>query len=316
MFFSKKIGSKITRRWFIVLGVTLTALFGFEAISVLAGIFQLSDFLQIALLLYVFLVILISLVFDLKLKLPKSWERSSYYYKHSKHRLKKILLIFWRAFKLRFHYLNNWMHWLHFQNYLILPAVLFWSVIALIFLNPFDDLRKQIFILCGTLMLAIVFWFFKTFFISYHSSSLEARSLMFAVTVLTGFLSFSSTLGLVWYFGHSIWVFVFGVGGLGFLLLYQSLFRHSMLATSRNFKYAFLGGVFLAVVAYVIGNIWSVNYYSAGTLLAGCLYWYWSNILQWLERRWILMRALEYTLIFLLVVLFVLATTNFSARIG
>ncbi|MCL5435615.1 MAG: hypothetical protein M1275_00870 [Patescibacteria group bacterium] len=316
MFFSRQIGSRKVRKWFIVLGVTLTTFFGFEAIGFLAGIYQLSIFLNVSLMLYAFLIVMASVIFDLKLKLPKSWARSSYYYQHSKHRVRKILLTFGRALKLRFRYLKNWSHWLHFQNYLILPSVLYWGVTVLIFLNPFDDLRKQIFIICGTLMLAIVFWFLKTFFVSYSAVVLEERYLMFAIMVLAGFMSFTSVLGLVWYLGLPAWIFILGVEGLSFLLLYQSLFHHSLLAIGRNLKFALAGATFLGGVAYIVTDLWSVNYYSAGVLLAGCLHWYWSNVLQWLQGRLTKIRALEYTLIFLLVVLFVLATTNFKARIG
>ena len=222
----------------------------------------------------------------------------------------------WRALRLRFHYLRNWSHWLHFQNYLILPAMLYWGVVLLIFLNPFDQLRKQVFIICGTLMLAMVFWYFKTVFTSYSSAILEVRYLMFAVMVISGFMVFASALGISWYLGLENAVFLATVGALTFLLLYQSLFHHSLLNLQRNLKYALFGALFMLLPAYLVTKYWSVNYYTAGVLLAGCLHWYWSNALQWLQKQLTWKRVFEYTALFLFIVLFVLATTNFHARIG
>jgi len=316
MFLSRKIGSRKERKWFVVLATSISVFFGLEAVAFLAGIFQLATFLRVALIVYFFMILVASLIFDVKLKIPRSWSRSAYYYQHTKQRVKKFFYILWRAFVMRFHYLRSWSHWLHFQNYLILPAILYWGVVLLIFLNPFDHLRKQIFIICGTLMLAMVFWFFKTVFTSYSSTILEVRYLMFAVMVISGFMVYTAVLGISWYLGLKDGVFLIMVAVLTFLLLYQSLFHHSLLDLRANLRYALFGALFMLLPAYLVTKYWSVNYYTAGVLLAGCLHWYWSNVLQWLQKRLTWRRALEYTALFLFIVLFALATTNFHARIG
>lgn len=316
MFWSRKIASNREQKGFLVFATTLTVFFGFQAVAFSAAIYQLGTFLNLSLLIYFFLIGIVMFVFDIKFKIPSSWSRSAYYYQHNKHRLKKVLSIIWRALRLRFLYIRSWHNWLYFQNYLILPTVLYWGAVLLIFLNPFDSLRKQIFIICATLMLAIVFWFFKTLFQSFNSTALEARYLMFSVMVLSAFMIFAPSLGLVWYLGLPPSVFVLAIACFAFLLLYQSLFHHSRLDLASNIKYAFFGALFLALAAFVVTKFWSVNYFSAGTLLAGCLFWYWSLVLQWLQGRLTLKRAAEYTGLFLLIVLFVLATTNFHARIG
>lgn len=316
MFFTKKIGSRNERKWFIVLTTALVIFFGLQTMAFLAGIFQMGVFLNIALIVYAYMISVASLIFDLKLKVPRSWSRSSYYYQHTKQRVKKFFYILWRALSLRFRYFSSWPHWLHFQNYLILPSILYWGVALMVFLNPFDSLRKQTFIICGTLMLTMVFWYFKTVFTSYSSAVLGVRYLMFAVMVMSGFMVYASALGISWYLGLKDSFFLGAVGILTFLLLYQSLFHHSLLNLRENLKYALFGALFLLLPAYIVTKYWSVNYYTAGLLLAGCLYWYWSIVLQWLQKKLTWRRAQEYTLFFLFIVLFILATTNFHARIG
>ncbi|MDP2933375.1 MAG: hypothetical protein Q8N81_04565 [bacterium] len=314
--FAKRLTSLKFRKWFLVLSTSILVFLGLEALSYLSGIFQLPYFINISVLLYVFVILISSLIFDFKLKIPKSWERSSYYYFHAKHRLIKIVKIIARAARLRFHYLFLWKHWRHYQNFLILPTILYWSIIILMFLNPFDYLYKQIFIAAGTFLIAIAIWHLKTVFISYSQASINARYLMFAATIITAFLSFTAALGLSWYFGFSRYFFPATVFIVAFLLMYQSLYHHALLDIRSNIKFVSIGAGLCLVASFIVEQIWTVNYFSAGLLLAGILHLYWSLTLQWRQGRLTLVRSLDYFLLFLFILLSELVTTNFSSRIA
>jgi len=314
--FAQRLTSLKFRKWFLVLSSSIVVFLGLEALSYLTGIFQLPYFINISALLYVFVILISSLIFDLKLKIPKSWERSSYYYFHTKRRLVKIVRIIARAAGLRFRYLSSWKHWRHYQNFLILPTILYWAIIILMFLNPFDYWYKQIFIAAGTFLVAIVIWHLKTVFISYSQASINARYLMFAATIITAFLSFTAILGLSWYFGFSRYFFPATVFVMAFLLMYQSLYHHPLLEIKVNIRFVLVGAGLCFVAALIVANVWTVNYFSAGLLLAGVLHLYWSLTLQWRQGRLTFVRSLDYILLFLFILLFVLVTTNFSSRIA
>jgi hypothetical protein len=313
---NKKIASYKTRRWFLVLSTSIVLLAGLEAISFLTGIYQLGYYLNISIAVYLYLMIVTSLIFDLKLKIPLSWQRASYYYRHAKTSIayrwfKKIK----RALLLRFLYLWQWQNWRKFQNFLILPSLLFWAVAISIFLNPFREATKQIMVLSGTLLLSVEIWYLKFVFTKSNAASKVIRNLMGGSMVVSSFFTYSSLLGITWYLGLPDYFFVITSGCLAFLYLYQSFFRE-MLGDFRHLPMIFLGSVIIAAVSGFVIKYWTVNYYSAGLLVSAFVFIYWNLVSNFLWKKLSRQMALEYLLVFLLALIFALSTTNFHARIG
>ena len=315
-FLNKKIASRQARRWFIVLSLSLLVLFGFEVLSLLADIYQVHIFIQVAVVIYAYLLVKMSFVFDLNLKKYGAWKHSLQYYRHHKGEILKWFKIVFRAIGNRFHYLRHWENWRHFQNYLILPGVLYWAVVMLIFLNPFDMFLKQLFVITGTVLMTIAIWHLKMIFIDYSRASIQVRYLMFTTTIFTAFLIYSAALGMTWYLGLSKGLFVLAVGALTFLLFYQSLFHRGLVQQLKNLGWVLLGAGILSATAAVVIENWTVNFYSGGLLMAAVAYLFWGLSLQHIQKRLTARLALDYILIFLLVLIFVLSTTNFSARIS
>jgi len=142
------------------LAVGATAL-GLAAASRAIFAYQIGEFLKISLYVYIFLVVLENLVFDLHLRPVRTvgaLERS-----------------FFAAIRERFHYMGERRHFLHFQNYLVLPSIIYWATVALLFLSPFENTIKQILILASTLALGISFWYLKTVFYAHHEASRGKR---------------------------------------------------------------------------------------------------------------------------------------------
>ncbi|MEK9181327.1 MAG: hypothetical protein AAB871_03765 [Patescibacteria group bacterium] len=314
-FWNKKIASRKTQKWFIVLVLTGVIFCGFEILSFLTGIYQIPHFVAAAFTFYAFLIVYTTLIFDLKLKVPKSWERSKIYFAHNKQDFLKWFRIIVRAFAMRFHYFSSWQHWLHFQNYLILPAILYWGTVVMIFLNPFSGALKQISAVCGAVLLAVVVWYMKTVFISYSSVNQQIKNLMFTAQVIASLLVFSGLLGLVWYFGLPASNFVLGGVVLAFLLMYQSLFRLQAV-NLKNVFLVLLGSLAVGGTAAIVFRYWTVNFYTGGLMLANVQYFYWSWMRLKISRRFTARLLIEHILVFIFVVFFILATTNFNARIG
>lgn len=312
---NRKIASRQERKWFLTLVLAIAVFAGFESLAFLTDIYQIESFLKVALVVYIFVVVYMTMVFDLRLKIPKSWQRSKSYYHHSKQRIRKWLNIIGRALKYRFRYIWSWKHWIIFQNYMILPAVLFWSVVILIFLNPFDDFIKQVLAISGTVLIAIVMWYMKTFFITFNSVNWRVRNLMFTVHTLAAYLIFTGSLGLVWYLGLPMYNFVLGSMALAFLLMYQGLFRLQE-ASQVNTLRVLVGSLIIAASAFLVYKYWTVNFYTGGLVLANVLHLYWGITRSYIKKRLTRRLLIEYFLVFCFVMVFVLSTTNFQARIG
>ena len=220
----QQIASVRTRKWFIVLTVSIANLLVFEVMAILLGLNEVTTFLIVALVLYLHLKVKFSFIFDLNLKGTGSWEKSREHHRAHAPGWLTNLRIFWKAVFLRFKYLYHWKHWRHFQNYLILPGLLYWGIIALLFLNPFDVWAKQLIIIVGSVLLGIVVWFLKMIFISYDKASIRLRYLMFSTTIVTAFIVYSGALGLTWYFGLEQYLFVLFAGIASFLLFTSRFF--------------------------------------------------------------------------------------------
>jgi len=311
----KQITSTRARQLTLVIVSTIITFSAFETLSFLTGIYQIRTFVNIALLYYFGLVAFTGFVFDLRLKPMPGLKKSEKDLRHFSQRIVWAWEDFVSASKIRFHYLFSWEQWRHYFNYLILPGILYWSVVALIFLHPFLSINKQAFSIVGTVLVSIAIWYMKTIFTNYDRASVQLRYLMLTVTVFTAFLAFSAALGLAWYFGLSASWYAVTVLAAGSLLMYQSAFQRRMV-TLRSLKYIVSGGIGIYFASSVVFLYWSVNFYSAGLLLGGLLYFYWSVVLQYLQKRLTKKMFLEYLLIFIFILIFVLTTTNFGARIS
>lgn len=312
---NKKITTPLNRKLFMISSVSLLVFLGFQALSYIIGLNEVSIFLTVAASLYLYLLIKISFVFDLNLKKARAYEEATEYYNKLKLVPLKELRIVFRGTWVRFQYLRHWRNWRHFQNYLILPGFVYWGVIILLFLNPFTLLTKQLLIIFGTILMTVVMWHFKMVFITYGRASVKLRYLMFSSMILSLFLIHSGMLGLKWYFAESTPVYIVAVFACSFLLFYQSLF-HRAAVNFKNISTVFLGALIMAAVAWLVVSIWTVNYYSAGALLAGIGYTYWGLFLLHLAKKLTLRQVLEHAWVMVFVLFFVLATTNFSARVG
>src|SRR6185503_2499821 len=109
--------------------VTFGAFLGFEALSYIIGIYQLRGSLYVAFYVYAFHIFWLTFVFDLHLK--KRGVLANARLNH------KGIKMVWMACQDRIEHLRRWDYLRHYQNYLVLPGLLYWGTVILLFLNPF-----------------------------------------------------------------------------------------------------------------------------------------------------------------------------------
>lgn len=250
---------------------------------------------------YLFLVFLQIFIFDLHLKRAGSWQK-----------LEKSL---WHALKARFEYLKEGHHWLHFQNYLILPGFIYWTTIVLIYLNPFDTFLKQVWIIMSTIALAKTFWYLKVVFYLHSEAGRIRRQLLFLTKLYASYLAFTAALGIMRYFGYGGELTGLLTFLITFLLMYQALFQHHFVGF-ETLKLLFYTSLALGVAGYLVYFFWNVNYYSGGLVLTALYNTIWGIIHhKYIDKNLTVETVYEYLAVLFVILVIVFSTTNFAEKI-
>lgn len=273
----------------------LVSLFGLEAASLALSFNEVSSFLRISFYLYLFLVVWQVFIFDLHLKKGNL-----------------------RALRERFSYLAEKSHWLHFLNYLILPAIIYWATVPVIYLNPFGLKENQVWILLSALGLTISFWYLKHVFYAHRENRGLPRELIFITKLYASFVAFAAGLGLIRYFDYEQnggALFALLAFCITFLLLYQALFQHHFVGF-KMLPFLASSSLLLAALGYAVYYLWNVNYFSGALVLTAVYNTIWGYIHhKYLDEDLNREIVYEYLAVLFLVLVIVFSTTNFAERI-
>ena len=292
---------------------SVCAFLGLQAASFVLGLNEVSTFLGVSFAVYLFLVIWQAFIFDLHLKTS------------SIRTIERTLL---GGLKNRWAYLWNIHHFLHFQNYLILPGIIYWMTVILIYLNPFDELVKQVWIAASSIALAAAQWYLKTVFLAHKESGAPARQIIFTAKLYASYIAFAAAFGISRYFGplpadqKPDDYFTLGAPGFAViafcatvLLLYQALFQHHFVGF-KILKYLFAAGTGLAVLGFALFYYWNVNYYSGALVMAGVYNTVWGIIHhKYIDKNLTRTIVYEYLAVLFVILVMVFSTTNFAERI-
>jgi hypothetical protein len=270
------------------------------------GVYQVQTFFTVAWYFYAFHVIWLAFFFDLHLKTGGYVERARE--EHSG------LAVFVEAFKNRVRHLYHWSYLRHYLNYLIMPSILYWSVVILMFLNPFHELFKDALIIISTASLSVAYWYLKQGFsrhMEMHNVGLRVLGL---VKILAAYLAYTALLALGWYFGLNLFLLVPVVFLVTFLVLYQALFQHKLLKL-EVYPLILLVSTLLALVFAVVFQKWNINYYTAGLLVTAVYNVVWGMLHKYLDRSLNRKLMWEYIFMLLVIVSLILATHDFKGRI-
>ena len=278
--------------------------FGFESLAILIGLSQTQIFIQTAIYIFLFHIFWIAFIFDLHLKHNQAISLSS----------AKFPSLFRQAVALRFKHFLNWRYSVHFLNYLVLPAITYWAVVILLYLNPFHPQEKQLIIVTSSFALTVAYWYTKR----HLSAKLESRFVWFRilswVKLFSVFLAYSAIYGIVRYFGLSGSAFIYATAAASFLLIYQALFAYGY-HTAKLITLSLLGSIVLAVVGYWIYGLWSTEYYSAALVMLCCYNLLWGLIHHSVDHTLNRRIIVEYLVLAILILSIILASHNFHTRI-
>lgn len=279
---------------------------GFEALSFSVGIYQLKPALALSFYVYAFLIFWMTFLFDLHLK--KRGVLATAKLNH------KGLKMLWEAFKARVDHVRQWKYIRHYQNYLVLPAIIYWSTFILLFLNPFRSILKQLIVVSSSLAMAVTYWFMK----EHISKQLEAHDswikILSLVKLFAAFLIYSSLIGVTFLYGYGLGFLLAGCFTVTFLLIYQALFQHNLL----NFEilvWIVIISFAQALVALWVYTHWNSEYFTAGLVMLAFYNFFWGLLHHYLDKTLSKKVVWEYLLMMFLVVSFVLASHNFNQKV-
>lgn len=302
----RKLLSEQEQKFLSTLIVSLGAFLGFEALSIIIGLYQIKVYLWLSIFIYFFHVVWLMFLFDLHLK--KRSVIGAFFSGELEGSMIK------QALKERFLYMKNWHHFRHFQNFLVLPAVLYWAAVVLVFLNPFKEPLKQMVVILASLSMTVAYWYFKDFL----SKQLEMHELgariLSLVKLIAAFLVFSAALGAIWYFGLHWSFLVLAVFCLTFILIYQSLFQHRLLSL-QVYPLVLATSFLVALTSFFIYFYWGVNYLTGGLVILGVYNSLWGILHHHLEKTLTKKLAFEYVAMLVLILSFLIAVQDFTPRI-
>lgn len=286
----------------IIVGLTgLTTLFGLEALHLMLRAYQLYIFFFTALAIWLFLVAMQTFIFDLHIK---RIERDEYLSKN-----------IWEALKKRFRYLRNVKHWIYYQNYLILPGYIFWGTVAVMFLNPFNNILQQAWILLSSLGMTIVFWYLKTVFYNHRATTRLQKQHIFLVKIYASFLAYTGSFGLLRYYGYDSELFAIVVFCLTFFLLHQAMFQHHFIGFDTLKFLIFISGL-MGIFGFLVYLYWPVNYFTGALVLTAIYNTIWNLIHhKFMEKNLTRLLVYEYFAVLFLILVIVFSITNFGERI-
>jgi hypothetical protein len=286
--------------------VTLGAFLGFEALNYTIGIFQLKISLYLALYIYVFHIFWLTFLFDLHLK-----KRGVLANARINHKGAKML---WEALKERLAHISNWNYFRHYQNYLVLPGMIYWGAVSLLFLNPFKGELKQMIIWSATFAMGVAYWFMK----EHISRRLEAEfswiKILSLVKLYAAFLLYSTLIAVSFRYSFSVGFLMLGTMTVSFLLIYQALFQHHLL----NF-HIFIWNVIIAlamgIIAAWVYTYWNAEYFTGGLVMLAVYNTMWGILHHQLDKTLSRKIVFEYVLMMILIISFLFAGHNFNQRV-
>lgn len=286
--------------------VSFGAFFGFEALAFVLETYQVADYLWVAIYVYLFHIFWLTFVYDLHLK-----NRGILAWAHLD---KRGMAMLNAALKDRVAHVFRWDYFRHYQNFLILPGLLYWSVVILMFLNPFNQTWKQGIVVLGSSCMTIIYWHMKEFF-NRKMESHELSVKVFGLTkVFAAFFIFSAVFGLTRYYGFGLDFLLPAVFVATFALLYQALFQHRLLTFNMYFLIVIISAI-TSTVGLWLYFYWNWNYLTAGLVILSVYNSLWGMIHHYMEKSLTKKLAVEYAFVMLLAVSLILASHNFGPRV-
>jgi len=281
-----------------VLAIAAISIIGLEGLLYINNLYQPVLYVQLSAIIYLFLLLWLVFIFDLHYKTPLGPG-----------------LNMTQALKHRFRYMLRWEHFRHFQNYMILPGIIYWGSIIVIGINFGHGKLQQYVVIASGLALIGCYSLFKEIF---HNKETPISSRSFLVLsyakLYAAWLIYSAALGIVWFYCFPANVFYLVVYLVTFMLLYQALFQFAAV-NYRNILFTAVISLVVAAASIFVYKFWNVNYFSAGLFLTAIYNLFWGLMYHSAKKTLRREVVLEQLAIFTLIVVMVFGVTDFHARI-
>lgn len=295
--------------------IALVAFGGFEALVYILNLNEPILFLKAAFAIWLYLAFKITLLYDLHFKKPGALNRAKARHEAISDWIIRSLSIVLSAFSDRISHLLKRHHWLQFQNYLILPATLFWATVILLYVDLGNVRLQQILILLSGTSIIANYWYLKEAFLR-QTEKLDPDIFagLAAVKIYTSAIIYAAILVIMRRFCLDYRYFLAAIFSITFLLAYQALFQHK-LANIKNMLWVILISFAQAFAGYFIYHYWGYNFYTAGVVMAAFYNFMWGTFHYHLDKALTKKVFFEILLICLLVAMMLFSVTNFKARL-
>lgn len=301
-----------------IISAILVAIVAFGGLEILVYIINLNQpaiFIKAAFFIWLFLALKITLLYDLHFKTPGALTRAKAKHGNLPRRLHRLLKITREAFSDRVSHLLTRHHWLQFQNYLILPGLLFWATVALLYLEMGNQQSQQLFVALSGSGLVLIYWYLKEIF-SRKTEKVDRDifAALGAVKIYATAITYGSAMAILRHFCLQAELFAAGVFSVSFLLMHQALFQHQI-ARLENLLRVLLISLALGGIGYFVYRYWGYNFYTAAIFMTAVYNLLWGTFHYHLDQVLNRRRFLETLLICAIVALMVFSVTNFKARL-
>jgi hypothetical protein len=302
------------------ISVAVAAVGGFEALIYTLRLNEIFLFLRVSLYIYIFLVLKIAVLYDLHFKGRDSWKKAKKKHESVRHRLTRTAKIWLSAIHGRFRHIVHWTYFRQFHNYILLPSLVYWGTIGIIYLvEPQNFYLQQTFALLSGAALIVCYWYLKEIF--YQKKDKIEKSIFQILTVIklyAAFLLFTASLGVARNFCLDDSLYLSAVFVLTFWLLYQAMFQHNFI-NANNLVFAFAISAIMMLFAFAVYRGWGVtdtDYLTAGIFLVSWYNFFWGIFHHYLDKEKFSGKVfLEMTVLALLVSSMMVSITNFKARL-
>ena len=293
----------------------VVAIVSFEALIAIINLNEPVIYIKTAFYIGWFYILQTILLYDLHYKNRGSLERARKQHAGMAASFKRNLKVFLSAFTDRCRHLARWHFFRNWLVYLILPGVIFWGTVCLIFINFGFTRIQQIFAVLSAGALFLNYWYLKEIF----SRAKEVVDpdifvVLSIVKIYASALAYGVIIALIRRYCLDATYAILGTFCTTFLLIFQALFQHR-LVNLKNMAITLLICLVMAILSWGVLIFWGYNYFTAAIFLATCYNLMWAifhhnldNALTW-QNFW------EILIVSIIVAAMVLSVTNFKARI-
>ena len=287
----------------------------FEALVTILNLNQPALYIRTAFYVGIFYILQIVILYDLHLKTPGSFKRAQKKHESVQRAVVKAFKILGSALWDRCAHLREWKFFTQWLNYLILPGIIFWSTIAILFVN-FGYLKiQQIFVAISSLALLLNYWYLKEIFIRAKAEVDEDVFISLSMLkIYASALMYGAGLAIIKHYCLEANLLVLGIFALTFLLLYQALFQHN-LVTVKNLALSLFISLVMGALGYLVLVFWGYNYFTAAVFLGACYNLMWGIFHYSLDKSLTWHAFWEIIIISALIGSMLFGVTNFKAQL-